>query len=88
MSGILENSSIEALSSVLAGAPQGAVLRARYEALAAEEPGLRRRNMAERLASVSLRWLRRIAVMWTPFCSSHRRRSFFVSWVVLDVSWR
>lgn len=49
MSGILENSSIEALSSVLAGAPQGAVLRARYEALAAEEPGLRRRNMAERL---------------------------------------
>lgn len=49
MSGILENSSIEALSSALAGAPQGAVLRARYEALAAEEPGLRRRNMAERL---------------------------------------
>lgn len=47
MSGKQETFSVAPLSAVLAGAPKGVELRERYAALAASQPGLRRRNMAE-----------------------------------------
>ncbi|MGE4124567.1 MAG: hemin-degrading factor [Pusillimonas sp.] len=54
MSGTQENSSSVALSSALATAPQGVALRERYAAFAADQPGLRRRNMAECLGVTEL----------------------------------